>query len=112
MDNLINSLVSFIGEFCFVSIIIEIIIYALDIRDLNTRELLFFMLIKLIFSFCLFFGLNKIYDKIMMNIIKKKIFNNPYNSQFDKELNDSILFIREIHKNKNIKYLSQINNLS
>ena len=47
----------------------------------------------------------------MMNIIKKKIFNNPYNSQFDKELNDSILFIREIHKNKNIKYLSQINNL-
>ena len=111
MDNLINSIVSFIGEFCFVSIIIEIIIYALDIRDLNTRELLFFMLIKLIFSFCLFFGLNKIYDKIMMNIIKKKIFNNPYNSQFDKELNDSILFIREIHKNKNIKYLSQINNL-
>ena len=111
IDNGINSVISYIGEFCFVSIIIEIIIYALDIRDLNIKELLFFMLIKLIFSFCLFFGLNKLYDKVMMNLVKKKIFNNPYNSQFDKELNDSILFIREIYKNKNIKYLSQINNL-
>ena len=111
IDNIINSIISFVGEFCFVSIIIEIIIYVLDIRYYSTKELLFFLLIKLIFSLCLFFGLNKIYDKIMMKIIKKKIFNNPYNSQFDNELNDSILFIRELHKNKKVKYLSQINDL-
>lgn len=111
IDNIINSLISFIGEFCFVSIIIEIIIYALDIKYYSTKELIFFLLIKIIFSFCLFFGLNKIYDKIMIKVINKKIFNNPYNSQFDNELNDSVLFIRELYKNKKIKYLSQINNL-
>jgi hypothetical protein len=108
IDNIINSLISFIGEFCFVSIVIEIIIYALDIKYYSTKELIFFLLIKIIFSFCLFFGLNKIYDKIMIKVIRKKIFNNPYNSQFDNELNDSVLFIRELYKNKKIKYLMNV----
>ena len=108
-DNKINSIVSFIGEFCFVSILIEALIYALDIKNFTTKELVFFLLIKIIFSFCLFIGLNKLYDKIMMKLIKKKIFNNPYNNQFDNELNDSVLFIRELYENKNKKYLSQIN---
>ena len=45
----------------------------------------------------------------MIKLIRKKIFNNPYNNQFDKELNDSILFIREMYENKNKKFLSQIN---
>ena len=108
-DNIINSIISFIGEFSFVSVLIEALIYVLDISYHTTKELLFFFLIKLIFSFCLFIGLNKLYHKIMMKMIKKKIFNNPYNNQFDKELNDSILFIREIYENKNKKYLSHIN---
>ena len=109
IDNLINSIISFIGEFCFVSVLIEILIYALDIKCYSFKEIFFFTLIKVILSFCLFFALKKIYYKIMMKLIRKKIFNNPYNNQFDKELNDSILFIREMYENKNKKFLSQIN---
>ena len=111
MDNLINSIISFIGEFCFVSVLIETLIYGLDIKCHTFKEIFFFILIKLIMSLCLYFGLKKIYFKIMMKLIKKKIFNNPYNNQFDKELNDSILFIREMHENKNKKFLSKINKL-
>ena len=110
-DNIINSIISFIGEFCFVSISIELIIYILTIRIDNLKELLFFILVKLILSFCLFFGLKKISNKIMIKNVDKKIFNNMYNNQFNKELNDSILFIRELFENKNKKYLSEINKL-
>ena len=111
LNNVINSTISIIGEFCFVSIIIETIIYALNIKYSSIRELLFFVFVKLLFSLCLYFGLNKIYDKIMIKVIKKKIFNNPYNNQFDNELNDSILYIREKYENKNKKFLSKINKL-
>ena len=111
IGNLINSIISFLGEFCFVSVLIEILIYVLDIKCYTFRELLYFVFIKVILSLCLYFCLKKIYYKIMVKLIRKKIFNNPYNNQFDKELNDSILFIREMHENKNKKFLSQINEL-
>ena len=111
LNNLINSLVSFIGEFCFVSIIIETIIYALDIRYRTNKELICFIFVKLLFSSCLHFCLDKMHYRLMLKMIKKKIFNNPYNNQFDKEMNDSILFIREMYENKNKKFLSKINRL-
>ena len=46
LNNLINSLVSFIGEFCFVSIIIETIIYALVIKYRTSKELICFIFVK------------------------------------------------------------------
>ena len=66
IDNFINSIISFIGEFCFVSVLIEVLIYVLDIKCHSFKELFFFVLIKLLLSFCLFFCLNKIYYKIII----------------------------------------------
>ena len=108
-DNFINSLLSFIGEFCFISIIIEIILYFFSINHNNKREILIFFLIKIIISLCLFFSLNLIYQKIMMKKIKKRLFyNNPCNTPFDSNMTNSILYIREIFEQKNLKYLNQI----
>ena len=41
-DNFFNSLLSFIGEFCFISIIIEIILYFFSIKHTNNKEIIIF----------------------------------------------------------------------
>ena len=107
--NIVNIILSFIGEFGFISIIVEYIFYFLSIKHENNRELLFFILIKLLINTCLFFSLDFIYKKIMIKKIKKRIFNsNPNNIPFDNNLINSVLFIREIIQEKNIKYINKI----
>ena len=109
-DNIINSILSFIGEFCFISIIIEMILHFFSIRIESRRELIYFLFVKIGVSICLFFCLKKIYQKLMIKTIRKRIFyNNPYNHPFDIHLINSILFIRELFSKKNMKYLNKIN---
>ena len=108
-NNTINSLLSFIGEFCFVSIIIEFLLFIFSIRHDNSKELIYYLISKLIITICLFFCLRKIYQKIMMKILKKRLFyNNPYNHPFDVSMVNSVLFLRELFEKRNMKYLSKI----
>ena len=108
-DNILNSLLSFIGEFCFVSIVIEILLFLFSMEYNNYKELLLYTIAKIIISLCLFICLRKIYLKKMMKIIHKRLFyNNPYNYPFDVNLINSVLFLRELFENKNEKYLSKI----
>ena len=108
-DNLFNSLLSFIGEFCFVSVIIEIILYFLSIKHDKSKELICFIITKFIITICLFFGLKKIYQKLMLKILNKRLFyNNPYNHPFDINMINSFLFLKELFEQKNMKYLSKV----
>ena len=108
-DNILNSILSFIGEFCFVSIIIEIILFSFIIKHDNIKELIIYVIVKILASICLFFFLKKIYQKIMMKRINKRLFyNNPYNCPFDIDLINSILFLRELFEKNNMKYLNKI----
>ena len=111
-DNSLNSILSFIGDFCFVSIVVEIILYLLSINHQKYREVLYFLIIKLILSINLYIFLKSIYHKLMIKNIKRRMFyNNPTNRPFDKNLTNSILFIRELSGNKkNINYLIDIYN--
>ena len=108
-NNIINSLLSFIGEFCFVSIVIEFILFICLIKHDNSKELIYYSISKLIITVCLFFCLRKIYQKIMLKILKKRLFyNNPYNHPFDINMLNSVLFLRELFEKRNMKYLSKI----
>ena len=108
-DNILNSLLSFIGEFCFVSIFIEMILFLFSIKNEKSKELILYIISKIIISISLFFFLNKIYQKIMIKIINKRLFyKNPYNYPFDNNLIISILFIRDLFENNNAKYLCKI----
>ena len=108
-DNILNIILSFIGEFCFVSIIIEIILFLFSINLETTKELIFFIIAKIGITICCFFCIKKIYQKLMMKIINKRIFyNNPYNHPFDNEVINSVWFLRELFEQKNMKYLSKI----
>ena len=105
-DNILNSILSFIGQFCFVSIVIEIILYIISIKYHNPKELILYFIVKLLVTVCLYIFLKTTNHKIMMKIINKRLFyNNPYNYPFDLNLITSILFIRELFENKNMKYL-------
>jgi hypothetical protein len=73
-NNIINSLLSFIGEYCFVSIVIEFLLFILSIKHDNSKELIYYFISKLIITICLFFCLKKIYEKIMLKILKKRLF--------------------------------------
>ena len=109
-DNYLNEFLSFIGEFCFISVIFEIILYLLSINSEKGRELIFFIFIKLMLSVCLYFTLQKIYQKLMMKTIYKRLFsNNPCTQSFNDNLSNSVLFIRELFEQKDMKYLSKIN---
>ena len=106
-DNICNSIISFIGEFCFISVIIEFILFFFSIKQNNNRLLFYFTLLKIIFTICLYFFLKKIYIKLLTKITRKRLFyNNPASIPFDNNLITSILFLREIIKEK--KY-SQLN---
>ena len=108
-DNIVNSLLSFIGEFCFVSIVIEFILFIFSIRHENSKELIYYVISKLIIAICLYFCLRKIYQKLMLKTLKKRLFyNNPYNHPFDTNLTNSVLFLRELFEKRNMKYLSKI----
>ena len=109
-DNFINYFLSFIGEFCFASILLELLLYLLSIKTKNSRELVFLLFIKFMLSICLYFTLKKIYQKLMMKTIKKRLFcNNPCSQSFDDNMSNSVLFIRELFEQKNMRYLSKIN---
>ena len=108
-DNILNSLLSFIGEFCFVSIVIEIILFFFSIKHNNFKEIILYTIVKIIASLCLFICLKKIYQKIMLKIINKRLFyNNPYNYPFDNNIIISVLFLRELFENKNMAFLTTI----
>ena len=109
-DNNLNSILSFVGNFCFVSIIVEILLYLLSINHQKYREVVYYLIIKLILSINLFIFLKSIYQKLMIKNIKRRMFyNNPTNRPFDANLTNCILFIRELSGNKkNINYLIDI----
>ena len=108
-DNNINSILSFIGEFCFISIIVEIILFLLSINHHNFGQVIYFILIKLMVSLCLFFFLKTLYQKIMIKIIRISLFyNNPSNRSFDTHMTNSILFLGELFDKKNVRYLTNI----
>ena len=107
--NIINIIISFIGEFCFISLIIEFCFFIFSIRFEDVSELLLFIIIKILINICLYCCLEFIYIKLMIKKIKKRIFNsNPNNIPFDNSLINSVLFIREIIERKNMKYINKI----
>ena len=108
-NNIINTIISLIGEFCFISLIMELILFTFSIKNENTYELIFFIFIKLLLTVCLHFCLQIIYEELMIKTIKRRLFyNNPQNLPFDKKLIASILFIREKIGEKNYKYINKI----
>ena len=108
-NNIFSSIICFIGEFCFISIIIEFIIFLTSIKHKNNFELIAFTFIKLVLTLCLYFLLQNVYHKLMMKKIKKRLFyNNPHRLSFDNKLIDSILFIREIFEEKNMELINKL----
>ena len=100
-DNLLNSLLSFIGEFSFVSIIVEIILFLFSIRHESKIELIYFFICKLGINICLFYSLKKMYQKSMLKIVHKRLFyNNPYKHPFDNDMKNSVFFLRELFAQK------------
>ena len=92
-NNFLNSLLSFIGEFCFVSMVFEMILFFSSTKFDNPKEIIFYTIVKIIASICLYFCLNRIYKKIMMETINTRMFyKNPYNYPFDSNMITSILF--------------------
>ena len=79
-DNFLNSLLSFIGDFYFVSIIIEMILFLFSIKHKNSIRIIIYSTVKIIANICLFICLKKLYQIIMMKTINERLFynNNPY----------------------------------
>ena len=108
-NNIINTIISLIGEFCFISLIMEFLLFIFSIKHENNIELIFFIFIKLLLTICLHYCLQIIYEKLMIKKIKKRLFyNNPQNLPFDKKLVTSILFIREKMGVKDWKFINKI----
>ena len=112
-DNIINNILSFFGEFCLVSLILEIILYIISIQYKTIKSLILFTLIKIIITLCLFFILERIYERIMLREIKKELFlKDSNNYSYDKSIVSYILYLKEIiNKNSGIlvniiKYLN------
>ena len=96
-DNIINSIISFIGDFCFSSLFLELILYFASLTYKSYRQLIAFIFIKIIMAFCLYFIFNDIYGKLMIREVKRELFNkDPNNFSFDNVLLDYILYLREI----------------
>ena len=98
--NIINNIISFFGNFCFISLIVELILYFSDLTYINNKQLIFFTLVKLLIAFCLYFILDDVYGKLMIREVKRELFNkDATNFSFDNELMEYILYLREIIAN-------------
>ena len=96
-NNIINNIISFIGNFCFSSLILELVLYFLSLTYKNNAQLFAFTFIKIIMSFCLYFILGDIYGKLMIREVKRELFNKDVNNfVFDNNLLNYILYLREI----------------
>ena len=99
-DNSLNNVLSFFGEFCFVSLLSEIILYLFSIKYKNIKSLIFYTFIKIVITICLHYCLKIIYEKIMLREIKKQLFlKDSNNSSYDKSIVNYILYIKEIIHN-------------
>ena len=108
-NNMLNKILSFIGEFAFTSMIIEIVLFSISINQNSFKKLIYIILIKLLVTICLHFLLEKIYEKIMLREIKKKLFlNNSSNFSFNKSLVNNLLYIKELIEYNNNKILVNI----
>ena len=112
-DNIINNILSFFGEFCLVSLILEIILYISSIKYATIKSLILFTIIKIIITICLFFTLERIYERIMLREIRKELFlKDSNNYSYDKSIVSYILYLKEIIINNSrilvniIKYLN------
>ena len=96
-NNIINNIISLIGNFCFCSLVLELILYFTSLTYKNTNQLVSFTLIKVIMALCLFFILSNIYGKLMIREVKRELFNKDVNNfVFDNNLLNYILYLREI----------------
>ena len=108
-NNILNNILSFIGEFSFTSIILEIILYSLSINQNNVKKLLFITLIKILITICLFFFLEMLYEKMMLREMKKKLFLNTSNNYtFNKNLVSNLLYIKELMELEKNKVLVKV----
>ena len=99
-DNSLNNVLSFFGEFCFVSLLSEIVLYLFSIKYKNIKSLIFYTFIKIVITICLHYCLKIIYEKIMLREIKKQLFlKDSNNSSYDKSIVNYILYIKEIIHN-------------
>ena len=95
--NIINNIISFFGNFCFSSLLLELILYLASMTYKNYKQLVAFTFIKLIMSVCLYNILDDIYGKLMIRQVKRELFNKDANNfSFDHELMEYILYLREI----------------
>ena len=79
------------------------------IKSENNKILFFFCLFKIFLTICLFFFLKTIYLKLLTKITRKRLFyNNPASIPFDNNLITSILFLRELIKDKKYSQLNKI----
>ena len=113
-NNIINKILSFIGELCFSSLFIEIIIYISSLRYIYITQFINFIVIKILIAICLHYFLYKMYKKIMLNRVKNGLFiTNSINYSSNKSIVNMILYLKEIINNNNkvlseiVKYLSK-----
>ena len=113
-NNIINKILSFIGELCFSSLIVEIIIYISSIKYTSIIQFINFIIIKFLIAICLHYFLYKVYRKIMLRNVKTGLFiTNSINYSENKSIVNMILYLKEIINNNNkvlsiiIKYLEK-----
>ena len=105
-NNILNKILSFIGEFCFSSIILEMILYALLVNQNSSKKLVLLILIKLLLAVCLDYIFEIIYSNLMLRDTKKKLFiNSLSNYSFNKNLVNNLLFLKELIETENNKIL-------
>ena len=90
------------------------VLNAFSIKYKDIKSLILYSLIKIIITICLYYILERIYEKIMLREIKKELFlKDSNNYSYDKNIVNYILYLKEIINNNNsilvkiIKYLSQ-----
>ena len=109
-NNIINNIISFFGNFCFSSLLLELILYLASMTYKNYKQLIAFTFIKLIMSVSLYYILEDIYGKIMIRKVKRELFNKDANNfSFDHELMEYILYLREIIMNDDPILIRAIN---
>ena len=107
-NNMINKILSFIGELCFASMIVEIIIYTSFLKITNMTQFINFFFIKILITICLHYSLYKAYKKIMLRCVKEGLFlTNSINYSENKRIINMMLYLKEIISNNN-KVLSKI----
>ena len=101
-NNIINNIISFFGNFCFISLILELILYFSNLNYTNYKQLISFTLIKLIMALCLYYILDDIYGKLMIREVKRELFNKDSNNfNFNKKILGYILYLRDMISNNN-----------